>query len=156
MSGRAAGEARAGAWADRVVLLCSVAPCSPGGIAPASCSEEFTDREEQSNRMTSPVDPKIKQALRKKPSERTAEVRGLRLLPLGVFFFTFFFVVVVCLFFLGVNLDSDRLLLARCRGSRCWRATRDQAGAHKLLLCRAGLFIYFCFPKLDLWRPTVF
>lgn len=98
--------------------------------------------------MTSPVDPKIKQALRKKPSERTPEVRELQLLgPAGSFYFSFVF-----------PLRKSALQQAFCSVPGSWwlRAAHDQAGAHKLLLCRVWLFAYFCFPKLDLSRPAVF
>lgn len=60
--------------------------------------------------MSSPVDPKIKQALRKKPSDRTPEVRGPQLLPRGVFLF-------IPVFFLCLRGCCDRLSARRCRAS---------------------------------------
>lgn len=60
--------------------------------------------------MSSPVDPKIKQALRKKPPDRTPEVRGLQLLPRGGSLF-------IAVFFLCLRGSCDGLSARGCRAS---------------------------------------
>lgn len=78
-----AGPALPGGEARPIAERCCVRvlPARLEASPPASHFRGVADLEEQGNRMSSPVDPKIKQALRKKPAERTPEVRGLRLLP---------------------------------------------------------------------------
>lgn len=97
--------------------------------------------------MSSPVDPKVKQALRKKPAERTPEVRGLQRLPRWLFSFILFLNLRFALALVGV--PAGFLLGAWFLSVCCTRR-----GQHSRTCVRSLVIYLFLFAKLDLSSPT--